>query len=105
MATICLPLRSKGIKLNNVLNHRNNHKKQTNTEKTQELMQRMESLKTKISILRQQCETLKAAMNKPQDTTLCSKCGQPTKRNETATFKTDAAEQVFCKKCFTEMWK
>jgi uncharacterized protein YlxW (UPF0749 family) len=104
MATLNSTTHIKGLKLD--LLKRKNHNKHIKKANSQELLHNIESLRTKVIILRQQCEEIRTQMNKmPTATNTCNKCGQQLKPNEALTFKTATEKKAFCKNCFAEMWK
>jgi regulator of replication initiation timing len=56
-------------------------------EKTQVVLARLQSLKCKVSELREQCEALKLQSEKPKKALVCSECGKLIKEGAEVTVK------------------
>ena len=71
-----------------------------------ELIQRLESVRNRISDITVQCDELRTALrqNLPEINS-CAKCGEHVMQDEAITYKLDAENRVFCKVCFTEILK
>ncbi len=83
-------------------------RQQTQETNCQELLQRMQTLRAKLVVLRQQCEGIRATINtKPPNISApaCITCGKSIKGSGAATFNVGAEQKLICKKCFTELLK
>ncbi len=68
-----------------------------------ELLHKMQALRTKIVVLREQCEEVKATIKiKPKNQDSYSKCGQLNKIRPSSRIQRRSGQEMLGKNCFTE---